>query len=257
MLDTKTPMKVFIGSAFPPPEKIDRTEEEVLRLQIADLNDQIKSLNRVKRSQFLPYEAKAVLQKVKAKQGVIRSEIARIYYHLGKIEKRVRLQEMHIYMAQNGYPEQLDLAPLAISNEDGDPAFMVSPVDNRSGVCQIRARYSPILETWVTTVEPKLPKPIADQLLKNFHRNVRASFGGYTENQQVRKEIERAKRSGLFDQILVIAEVAKWEVIDGDPIIAGWVKETEQLFFITAYDMTPLEEYFHSQFGFGVTMPEK
>lgn len=254
---TQTPLRELIESAFTAPMEVDLSHEKNLLEKMADLERQIDNFRAVKRSQFLPYEASVALQFAKEKRKNLESMVRVIKKDLDRVKETQRLQEMHIYVAKSGYPEQLDLTPLTNRNGRGDPMFMVSPVDNRSGVCEIRVGQNEWTEKCSTKFKPKLPRFIENKLSKAVHRSVRASFAGYAENSEVRKEIEKAKRSRLFDEIIVIAEAPEWTRIKGDPIIAGCVNETEQLYFITAYDMTPIEQYFRDQGAYGVTIPNK
>lgn len=252
---TQTPLRELIESAFTAPAEVDFSHEKNLLEKRADLEKKIGNLRAVKRSNFLPYEASAALQFATENRKKLESMVKLIDKDLARVKETQRLQEMHIYIARCGYPEQLDLTPLTMSSID--PMFMVSPVNNRSGVCEIRVDRNEFSGSLFTKFRPRLPKFIEKKLSQAAHRSVRASFAGYAEKPEVRKEIEKAKRSRLFDEIIVIAEAPEWTRIRGDPIIAGCVNETEQLYFITAYDMTPIEQYFRDQGAYGVTIPNK
>jgi hypothetical protein len=64
----------------------------------------------------------------------------------------------------------------------------------------------------------------------------------------------RAQESELFNSIFVIAEAPRtWNIeraprVYRDPLVVGWVDETDQMFLITRFNATDLEKYVEEQF---------
>lgn len=280
-VDEKTPLKVFLATAHKPEaERPVQTEEESLRSRLADIEVGLKELTVDKR-QLLPYEAESIVEAANKKRSVILEEKREIVSTLRKLDSSLlskeKLHEMHLFVAEKGYPEQFDLAPLRTGSTLG-PTFMISTFDNTSGVCQIVVELDRIKRRYRAYFSPKLPWAI-DNILQDaclkmvrnigsrgdvIQQTISAGFGGYagSRTSEILAEVNKAKKLGIFDDILVIAEAPKWHVdeivrVNDDPIIAGWVESTKQLFFITAYDMTPIEQYFRDQFATGVTLYKK
>lgn len=286
MLDTKTPIGNFLAMATLASKKpVERTQEEELSAKISELGSQIVQLKTVKPGSFIPYEAAAMMrltgEKIKKLEGDKRVLTQKLKNVSEQNAHQELLRQMHVEVARKGYRQQLDPTPLSGSTQNG-PVFMVSPFDNPSGNCQIKIKMESERGRYRAFFTPKLP-PTISNLLGRACRElaarvsgvyseiyISASFAGYAAEQTetIIKEVKKAKNLRIFDQILVIADAPQWQInktverfvpptLDDDPVIAGWVEKTRQLFFITAYNMTPNEQYFHDQFGFGVTLPEE
>lgn len=280
-MQTKTsPLGMLVGSAFTP-ATIAKPSPEVQQLstRMQEVDTELAHVRGVREKDFLPYEAVAMMQRAREKQKELEVERAKIVQALGMISTETAVGKiryaMHVKAAEAGFPNQLDLTPLSMTGRNG-PAFLVSPFYNRSGKCEITVRIDQASKRYRAFFKPALPQAIeallqngAKKLAENYsdrHKKVvvAASFGGYAggRTSDILAEVAKAHKTGLFSQVLVIAEVPSWEVkstvrIQYDPLIAGWVESTGQLFYITDYDLTPIESYFKDQFGFGVTIPPK
>lgn len=257
----------LLRTAFGPLGKIDQTEEEILREEVVSINSQIANLERIKNGKCLSYERPAILAKVEKDKVPLKYRLRKIDSRLAEIAEEQRLQKMHMLMAEKGYPNQLSMKPLGATKyfRVGDinaqlPIFMVSPTDNSSGQCRIirtvhedifRGRYY-----HKTKFLPKLPKKIEHRLDEALHViecNISASFTGHAPST-IQESIQKAKKSGLFDAVLVIAEVDNWNgYIKIDPIIAGYVESFDQLYLVGSYNLTPLEQYFQDEGAFGIS----
>lgn len=281
---TDSPLQMFLASAFVvAPEKSTLKEEVRLETRLSEIDTEIEQVSRVNRDEFLPFEAAGVLKAADQKKTSLMQEKEEIKKTLGKLSSEAvsnkTLRDMHIEVAKKGYPEQLDLTPLTSSNKSG-PNFMVSTFDNTSGKCEITIRMDKDQSIFRAFFRPKLPSAIeallqtaCNDLAYNSRFSytkmvISAAFGGYAggSTKDVLEAVKQARSQNIFDQILVIAEAPEWKVnsvveiqvkTKVDPLVVGWVEKTKQMFFITAYDMTPIEEYFLNQAAFGVTFTEK
>ena len=245
-----SPMAQLLRTAFGPLGQIDQTEEDQLHEEAMQIELQMIKLDNIKRGKYLPFERTAIIAKAKDEKLQFLSRLKKIDVRLTEIAKEYQLQKMHIFMANNGYPEQLSMEPLKLKKGDL-PAFMVSPIDNPSGYCRIVRTVNQNIfnyeRQYKTTFYPKLPVKISQRLSEAIEADwcdVKAFFTGHAPDH-VRESIEKAKKSRLFDEILVIAEVENWSgYVKIDPAIGGYKKITDQLYFIDSYNMTPLEQFF-------------
>lgn len=188
---------------------------------------------------------------------------------------KLRQHAIHVAVAEKGYPQQLDLTMLSMGREMGS-TFLVTPYENDSGICKVRVEMDRRTRKYRAYFSPHLPKAIDDLMQKAWGEfahyfdsdhtlaELSSNFEGCADKSMadVIAAVAKAKKSRAFDRILVIAEVGEWRVdklvrVQQDPLIIGWVDSTSQAFYVTDYDMTPLEEYFRNQFAYGVTKHSK
>ena len=174
---------------------------------------------------------------------------------------RLEKEKVHLEMASLGYPE-LDYSFLAWRKKGTKlPAFMVLDLKSDTFTLSVEAM-DPGDDPWVSFT-PDLPEAIKDQFwgsvrrLESLSRKTRgwdeiqitAEFQGVMPSE-VREKTREASRH--FGEVYLIVEAPGWKVdrirsTKGDPLVVGWVKETEQMFLITAFDPTALEEYVQIQ----------
>jgi len=169
-------------------------------------------------------------------------------------------------MAKKGYPE-LDYTFLGWRNKVTQlPAFIVLGLDNNEFTISVCAADS--INSYVDL--SVLPAPIIRQYAEVIGYLIALSHTEYEDDdvaitadfrgimpKSARYVVKKALASDLFDQVLVIAEApANWKIEHGasarnlvrrDPLIVGWVEETEQMFLITSFDPTALEKYVEEQ----------
>ena len=161
---------------------------------------------------------------------------------------RLEKEKVHLEMASLGYPEL-------------DYSFLVLDLRSDTFTLSVQAM-DPGDDPWVSFT-PDLPEAIKDQFwgsvrrLESLSRKTRgwdeiqitAEFQGVMPSE-VREKTREASRH--FGEVYLIVEAPGWKVdrirsTKGDPLVVGWVKETEQMFLITAFDPTALEEYVQIQ----------
>lgn len=277
-MQTQNPLETLLFLAYPPTEVETASGTETqLRERLAQVDLALGRIKDAKSSDFLPFESRKVMaQATKNRQELLqtrqtlRAQIA--FYETDQKTAKVR-HEMHVHVARNGFPQQIDLTPLSASKFTG-PVFMVSPFGNTSGQCRINIRLDHDNNKYKADFAPRLPRAIGAELQKACRElvaytkhqrysqiSITGEFSGTagTDTARVKRMVNIAAKRKVFDQILVIAEAPEWQIAavtpqrNLDPLIVGWVDKTEQMFFITAYDMTPVEKYFLDQFGYGVS----
>jgi hypothetical protein len=277
-MQTQNPLETLLYSAYPPREveTVSGTENQ-LRRELEKVDLALGRIKETKPSDFLPFESRKVMtqatksrQELVQKHQVLRAQLA--FFQTDQKTAKIR-HEMHVHVARNGFPQQIDLTPLAASKYTG-PVFMVSPFGNTSGQCRINIRLDHDSNKYKADFVPRLPRAIGAELQKACRDlvtytkpqrytqiSITGEFAGTAgaDTARVKRMVNIAAKRKVFDQIMVIAEAPEWQIAavtpqrNLDPLIVGWVEKTEQMFFITAYDMTPVEKYFLDQFGYGVS----
>lgn len=173
--------------------------------------------------------------------------------------ERLERRATHLKVALAGYPEQLDYSFLSWRRKQTLwPIFIV--LDLKSNTFEIRDSWSS-WDTNASCITPKLPEEIASQYSTTIERlshmrgrtTLTTEFVGIMPDS-ARNEVVKAQKSRLFDHIFVIAEVKNWRLdqvvrAKGDPIVVGWVNNTQQMFLITMFDPTPFEQYVADQYA--------
>lgn len=172
-------------------------------------------------------------------------------------------------MAKRGFPE-LDYTFLAWRKKDSKlPAFMVLDLESNHFVLKVEASGDKVTDEddvmW--SFEPDLPEAITNQFeasiiylgqmaiddYDNDEIAITAQFKGVMP-KDVRKKTRAVLESQVFDQIFVICEAPDWKInktgwsFKKDPLVVGWIEETEQMFLIASFDITSLEDYVLTQF---------
>ena len=255
-----SPTEQLLRKAFGPLGGVKlQTRKERLEAKLLLLREEAERLKNVKTDNLFGFE-----KKIRSELGERRTEVDG---KISSLETQLKQMEKHINMAKAGYPEQLDLTSLALAGKNG-PRFMVFDIADQQGKLEIEIqKLYPVI-----TFKPHLPNPIEEQLCKassNLIARAKREDREFTASavyegvvpETARQAIRKAQASRLFSQIFVIAEVPEWKLlfwpdsIEGDPIVIGWVGETEQAFLITVFDPTSLEQYVREQFAFGTTIP--
>lgn len=217
-------------------EKSPKTES-----RLTDINGKIKKLKGFRVSDVFGFEKE---QTPKA---------------ITQLEK----EKFHLEMALLGFRE-MDYSFLGWRNKITRlPAFMILDLESNEFSLAVEAYED---EDDDVEFEPQLPDAIEDQFedviqyLGTKSRKTRgwnavqisAEFQGVM-SPEVREKTKAASRH--FDEVFLIAEAPAWKIDEirstkGDPLVVGWVEETEQMFLITAFDPTDLEKYVQEQHTF-------
>ena len=183
----------------------------------------------------------------------------------------------HFNMADAGYPEQFSFQPLGWrytqggENKKGLPVFMVLDVNSESSVFSIEGVTDGVNEASLPKVSPELPPRIVyyysdldERLITRSLLSGRivatltisGSFTGVVPEKQL-GVIEKAKSTGLFENIFLICQVDEWSLTSTptpipllDPLIVGFARG--KLWLIDKFDPTSLEQYAAEQFGWKV-----
>lgn len=177
-------------------------------------------------------------------------------------------KSMHIRAALAGFPEQLDYSFLSWRRKsDRWPVFFI--LDEKSNEFEIYAESGNTENDteWSRNIHPHLPESIAIQYSATIRKLIQRylntrnldSASIATENvgpmpDGARAQLVQAQKSRLFDRIFVIGEAKNWKYeevvrVNDDPIVVGWVENTEQMFIITMYNPTPFEKYVAEQYA--------
>ncbi|HBC44974.1 MAG: hypothetical protein UX08_C0013G0027 [Candidatus Collierbacteria bacterium GW2011_GWB1_45_35] len=174
-----------------------------------------------------------------------------------------------IEMAKRGFPE-LDYSFLAWRKKVSKlPAFMVLGLETNEFSVSVEAMRSDIvdLNDIDYEFEPDLPKVIMDQFLDSILYLGKLSANKYDDGEiaitaqfngvmpaEVRKKTMKVLEDEIFDNIFIICEAPAWNINKTgrtdkkDPLVVGWVDETDQMFLIASFDPTSLEDYVLTQF---------
>lgn len=194
-------------------------------------------------------------------------------------ERITKLEEklIHIRMAEAGYPEQFSYKPLGWryakggDNKKGLPVFLVLDVDADTSVFSIAGGTDNVNVPSLPKVSPELPPTMSfyysdlDERLVSRSlisgrivatHTISGSYTGVVPKKQL-EEIEKAKATGLFENIFLICQVDEWSLSSTptpiplrDPLVIGFAHA--KLWFIDMFDPTPLEQYTAEQFGWKV-----
>lgn len=263
-------LELVVKSSFEPDPKFQKVDTSETVRQIKLLNHDINKLVRLKRN---PYPTFFKFEKPELQIDKERGRLEQIKYGLEKELKKISYElsrhNKHVLMKKKGYGKQIPPEFLSAIRPDGFPTFLIIDPDSDGVFRIVRNQHT----FWI---EPKLPRMLESQFyqasrklgtkLKNdyAHRSeisisAEITSGGFVP-QKAREAILKAQRSRLFDNIYFVAEANEWKVnvvtrAKDDPLVLGWVEETQQLFLIALYYPTPREQYVVDQFG--VTVPEE
>lgn len=186
-------------------------------------------------------------------------------------------QLFNIIMADSGYPEQFSYQPLGwryaqgSENKKGLPAFLVLDVNSETSVFSIEGATDNGNQASPPKVSPELPSTIAYYFSDLDERlvtrslisgrivatlTISGSFTGVVPEKQL-DVIEKAKSTGLFENIFLICQVEEWSLTSTptpipllDPLIVGFARG--KLWLIDKFDPTSLEQYAAEQFAWKV-----
>lgn len=178
-----------------------------------------------------------------------------------ELELKLEKEKTHILMARKGFreidPEFLEWR----KKTDKLPAFIILELDSESK--EFRISVNPDeddIEESLFETDPELP----EALEKRFHEvqvylaqlslqshdgreiSITAKVRGFMDGE-LREKVRSVQESDIFDEIYVVAEAQDWKIdetsyLKKDPLVLGYVSETEQLFVIGSYDLTDLEQ---------------
>lgn len=176
-------------------------------------------------------------------------------------------EQNHILRARQGFKE-LDYSFLAWRKKDTKlPAFIIVELESEDGKFRISVEPDDEGTKYEFEISPDLPEVLRDhfeevmdhlaQVSRKSHgRNeisITSKLRGVMSDRTLRKKVEKFRDSGIFDEIYIIAEADTWKIdqtsfIEDDPLVVGWDNETEQMFLIGSFDLTPLEEHLQINF---------
>ena len=183
---------------------------------------------------------------------------------LHQLSKRAKI--LDLYGA--GF-RKLSLDPLKWRDKKNQlPVLAVFSLD--SPTCEIGVNYDHMARSLKSLREPKMPEKMREcynDIVKRCRTvaekeklqftYIKTTYLGSPIPAELKAKTLEAQSS--FEQVFLIAEVAKWDLIKGpempppmpmraaDPIIAGWAQG--QLWLIGSYDLTTLENYVTSEFS--------
>lgn len=188
---------------------------------------------------------------------------------IDEVTGRIAKDTTRAEMAKLGYPE-LDFSFLAMRKKDSKlPAFMVFNLDSNefSITTECSEDRATDISDVIWSIEPDLPLPLSALYEEAIVYLAQLSISDYDNEEIVitaqfkgimpmdaRKKTIKARDLEIFDQIFIIAEAPLWVVNKTghtsrkDPLVVGWNQETQQMFLITAFDPTSLEDYVLTQF---------
>lgn len=266
---TVKPLIKAFRTAFEPPETIKEYDIGDLGIQLEEIDLQIKIAKDLKDNHsksFFGFESpekeiKDHLRTLYEKKQALEEKIEAIHFKSAG-------QQMHIEMAKKGYPQQMSPEFLTARKKDGTPTFMVMDLKSKSVAINIYKNlviFEPnlpdLLEKQLKVAVEKLQKKLTIQWGLHESTRIVATYTGIVPTK-ARVEIQKAIDSRLFNKIFVVAEAPKWDRYEtytakGDPLVLGWVEKTQQLFVITIFDPTSIEQYVLDQFATGVTTSDK
>ena len=248
MATTLSPIKKVVETMISPLPKFEQPQEMIKRIE--SQIQKVKSLNGGSFFKFESFteEVQDTIDQLKAEQSAVT-------------------------MAMLGYPE-IDHSFLAWRKKNTKmPAFMVLDLENN--------RFSISVEPYNGFDEqhgkvdhghtefefsPDLPKALQDHFVETVKYIANLSAKSYSWNQieistefrggimpqDLREKVKTATNSKLFNRIFVIAEASEWQINEivrtkGDPLVVGWIENTEKMYLIGIYDPTPLELYIRDQ----------
>lgn len=173
-------------------------------------------------------------------------------------------------MAELGFPE-LDYSFLAWYRDRTKklPAFMVLNLDTNEFRITVESLGGNIFD--LSNIEygfdPTLPEAIWRKYEESLLYLGKLSNEKYDDDEiaitaqfhgvmplDVRRKTQKVLDDEIFDEIFIICEAPTWAINKTgrtdkkDPLVVGWVDETDQMFLIASFDITSLEDYVLTQF---------
>lgn len=227
-------------------ESPDAVESALSRVETISQNEHIACLKRSEMLQGLIDKAEALMSKLfgveEATKQTVRKQIEEWQHEKSRMNlyaNGYRLLDMHVlsWRDVHGWPR------LGLFNLRND-ALRISS----SGA--MNCLHGP-LRSYYEDVCQRLQRMAKDDWHPDQQRefSLHARFAGVIPDP-VREHIFRAKPD--FQEIFILAEVKAWEVncevqpVPRDPIVAGF--DGKCLWFVDAFDVTPIEHYIKSEF---------
>lgn len=267
--NTRKPLALALKSAFNPPSVVKKFDDRRLVEQLNETRHEINATMELKaNSSKLFFAFESPEQSIEPHLTKLRKKKEQLLEKIREMHLKSEGQAMHIKMAKKGYPLQISPEFLTARKKDNMPTFMVMNLESKSVEIEIYSNFASfqpdlpsLLEKQFNISIGKIREKLNMRPGLSWNEKICASYHGILP-PSARTEIQKAIDSKLFDEIFIVAEVQKWEripttPIKSDPLVLGWVERTQQLFVITIYDPTGIEQYVADQFAFGVTVPEE